>query len=174
MTNNNSLDLDVVAKKFAEAEESLIKVKSHLDSISELKQLEENNSKSLVDAANQVSDFVKSASTAIEELNSAQQKVAEILKSASDILDGTDLKEIIDSLGNVSKKVDLIEKNAVSDTDVRNLASKIDSLSTTFTSFQFTSTNSFNEIISKIEKMQKDMTEIHRDVKRPTIVKRLF
>ena len=136
MTNNNSLDLDVVAKKFAEAEESLIKVKSHLDSISELKQLEENNSKSLVDAANQVSDFVKSASTAIEELNSAQQKVAEILKSASDILDGTDLKEIIDSLGNVSKKVDLIEKNAVSDIDVRNLASKIDSLSTTFTSFQ--------------------------------------
>ena len=75
---------------------------------------------------------------------------------------------------NTNIPVDLIEKNAVSDTDVRNLASKIDSLSTTFTSFQYTSTNSFNEIISKIEKMQKDMTEIHRDVKRPTIVKRLF
>jgi len=133
-----------------------------------MRESEEKNAASLVDAANQISGFVNAATSAMDELKSAQQKVVEILKNASDILDGTELKTISGSVDEVSKKINSIEeRNAASDTTIKNLTSKVEQIASTLASLEEYTATSSGAFMKKIE-------EMHQDVKNPIIVKKFF
>ena len=78
-SNDGSLDLDTVVKRFADAEDALSKVKTHLESLGSIREAEQKNAEGLANATDKIGGFVDAATAAMDELKSAQDKVVDIL-----------------------------------------------------------------------------------------------
>lgn len=90
----NPQEFEAVVRRFAESAEALANVREQLRVLTELRETEEKVNASLQDTAGQVARFTAEAATVLKGLEEAQTKVAEVLKSGADLLDGTELKGI--------------------------------------------------------------------------------
>ena len=114
----SALELDAVVRRFAESSEALANVRRQLQVLSELRESEERANSSLQEAAGQVSGFATEAASILKGLEEAQAKVAEVLQSGADLLDGTELKGIAEtvkansqSLSGVDSRIDALDTN---------------------------------------------------------------
>ncbi len=157
----NPLEFDAVVRRFAESVEALANVREQLRVLTELRETEEEANASLQDTAGQVARFTAEAASILRGLEDAQTKVAEVLKSGADLLDGTELKGIAEtakansqSISNVDSRVDAL------DSKVAELIAMVGTLQTS--------------IRKDVDSLKEDLQSVHTDVKNPIIVKRLF
>ena len=141
--------------------EALANVREQLRVLTELRETEEKANASLQDTAGQVARFTAEAASILKGLEDAQTKVAEVLKSGADLLDGTELKGIAEtakansqSISNVDSRVDAL------DSKVAELIAMVGTLQTS--------------IRQDVDSLKEDLQSVHTDVKNPIIVKRLF
>ena len=119
--SRNPLELESVVRRFAESAEALVGVRAQLQALSEFRETEERLNGSLQDAAEQTARFVSKATTILEGLEEAQDKVAAVLQSGADLLDGTELQAIADTvranaqaITSLDQRVDGLENNIAS------------------------------------------------------------
>ena len=157
----NALELDAVVRRFAESSEALANIRVQLQTLAELRDSEKRANESLQDAAGQVAGFSAEAASILKGLEDAQAKVAEVLQSGADLLDGTELKGIAEAVKANSQSISEVDSHIDAlDAKVTELISMVGALQTTVEQ----STNSLN---GRIE-------SVHVDVKNPIIVKRLW
>lgn len=156
----NPLEIDAVVRRFAESSEALANIRVQLQALTELRESEERANASLQETAGQVARFASEAAQILEALEGAQAKVAEVLKVGADLLDGTELKGIAESVKANSKATSGV------DSRVEALESKVGELLGIVGTLQTT-------IQQDITTLSGDIKSIHADVKTP-IVKRLF
>ena len=101
----NPLELDVVTRRFAESADALANVRGKLEVLAKLYDAEEKANASLQEASGQVERFVAQAAAILRGLQDAQTRVIEALKSGSDLLDGTELKGITESVNANSQAI---------------------------------------------------------------------
>ena len=149
--DRNPLELDAVVRRFAESADALTNVREQLQVLNELRETEEKANASLQDSAGQVARFVAEAASILRGLEDAQIKVAEVLRRGADMLDGTELKGIgetvrgnAESIAAVGSRVDALdskvtELKAMEETVKRNaesiatVGSRVDSVNSKVT-----------------------------------------
>ena len=157
----NALELDAVVRRFAESSETLANIRVQLQALTEIRDSEKRATASLQEAAGQVSGFVVEAASILKGLEEAQAKVAEVLQSGADLLDGSELKGIAETVKTNSQSISGVDgRMDALDAKVTELISLVGTLQTTVEQ----STDSLN---GRIE-------GVHVDVKNPIIVKRLW
>ena len=156
----NPLELDAVVRRFAESTEALSKIRVQLQALTELREAEQRTNASLQETAGQVSQFAAVAAEILKGLEEAQTTVVDVLKVGSDLLDGTELKGIAESVN--------VNSEAISGVDGRvdGLESKVAELIGIVGTLQAT-------IEQGMETLKGKMESVHADVKTP-VVKRLF
>ena len=157
----NPLEFDAVVRRFAESVEALANVREQLRVLTELRETEEKANASLQDTAGQVARFTAEAAGILKGLEDAQTKVAEVLKSGADLLDGTELKGIAETAKANSQSISNV------DSRVEALDSKVAELIATVGTLQ-------TSIRQDVDSLKEDLQSVHTDVKNPIIVKRLF
>ena len=105
--------------------------------------------------------FTNEAASILKGLGDAQTKVAEVLKSGADLLDGTELKGIAETVKANSQSISGV------DSRVDALDSKVTELINIVGALQTTMGQGMDSLNGKIE-------SVHADVKTPIIVKRFF
>ena len=96
--SRNPLEFDAVVQRFAESVEALANVREQLRVLTKLRETEEKANASLQDTAGQVARFTAEAASILKGLEDAQTKAAEVLKSGADLLDGSELKGIAETV----------------------------------------------------------------------------
>ena len=157
----NPLEFDAVVRRFAESVEALANVRKQLRVLTDLRETEERANSRLQDTAGQVARFTAEAASVLKGLEDAQAKVAEVLKSGADLLDGTELKGIADTVKENSQSISGV------DSRVDTLDSKITELITNVGTLQ-------TSIRQDMDSLKEDLQNVHADVRTPIIVKRLF
>ena len=157
----NPLALDVVVRRFAESSEALANVRVQLQALTELRESEEQANASLQEAGGQVSRLAAGAASILKELEEAQARVAEVLQSGADLLDGSELRGIAETseansqaISGVDRRVDALEAK------VAELLSMVGGLQTT--------------LKGEMDTLNGKIECVHADVKTPIIVKRLW
>ena len=157
----NALELDTVVRRFAESSEALANIRVQLQALTELRDSEERANASLQEAAGQVSGFSAEAASILKGLEDAQAKVAEVLQSGADLLDGTELKGIAEAVKANSQSISEV------DSRIDALDAKVTELINMAGALQTTVEQSTDSLHGRIE-------SVHVDVKNPIIVKRLW
>ena len=159
--NKNPLEFDAVVQQFADAAEALTKVKEQLHDLANLREAEQEANSSLQETAGQVANFAAEAAKSLKGLEDAQKKVVEVLKVGADLLDGTELKGIAESVKAHSQSISGVQSR------VDALESKVTELISIADALQ-------NTVESGIKNLSEEIKSVHVDVKTPIIVKRLF
>lgn len=188
----NPLELDAVARRFAESAEALANVREQLQVLTELRETEEKANASLQDSAGQVARFVAEAASILKGLEDAQTKVAEALKSGADLLDGTELKGIgetvrgnAESIAGVGNRVEALDSKVAElkgiEETVRGNAESISAVSGRIGALNSRLTELVSLVDSlrstlgqDIDNLNAQLNDVHSDVKTPIIVKRFF
>ena len=157
----NPLEFDAVVRRFAESVEALANVRERLRVLTELRETEEKAIASLQDTAGQVARFTAEAASILKGLEDAQKMVAEVLKSGADLLDGTELKGIAETVKANSQSISGVDNR------VDALDSKVAELITIVGILQ-------TSIRQDMDSLKEDLQNVRTDVKTPIIVKRLF
>ena len=157
----NPLEFDAVVRRFAESVEALANVRKQLRVLTELRETEERANESLQEAAGQVARFTNEAASILKGLEDAQSKVAEVLKRGADLLDGTELKGIAETVKANSQSISGVHSRADS------LDSKVTELIKSVGALQTRMEQDMDSLNGKVE-------GVHADVKSPIIVKRFF
>ena len=157
----NPLEFEAVIRRFAESVEALANVREQLRVLTELRETEEKANASLQDTAGQVARFTAEAASILKGLEDAQTKVAEVLKSGADLLDGTELKGIAETVKANSQSI------ASVDGRVDGLNSKVAELIAMVGTLQ-------GSIRQDVDSLKKDLQSVHTAAKNPIIVKRFF
>ena len=157
----NVLEFDAVVRRFAESVEALVNVREQLRVLTELRETEEKANASLQDTAGQVARFTAEAASILKGLEDAQTKVTEVLKSGADLLDGTELKGIAETVKANSQSISGV------DSRVDALGSKVAELITMVGTLQ-------TSLRQDVDSLKGDLRNVHTDVKNPKIVKRFF
>ena len=159
--SRNPLEFEAVVRRFAESTEALANVREQLQALTELRKVEEEANASLQGSAGQVAQFVAEAARVLKGLEDAQATVAEVLKIGADLLDGTELKGIAESVNANSQSIAAVHQRLdVVDSKVAELIGIVGSLQTTME--------------QGLDSLNAQIKDVHADVKTPTIVKRLF
>ena len=156
----NPLELDAVVRRFAESTEALSKIRAQLQALTELREAEQRTNESLQETAGQVSQFTAVAAEILQGLEEAQTKVVEVLKVGADLLDGTELKGIAESVNANSEAISGVDGR------VEGIESKVAELIGIVSTLQAT-------IEQDMEALNGKMENIHAVVETP-VVKRLF
>lgn len=159
--SRNPLEFDEVVRRFSESTEALAGVREQLKVLAELRESEEKANASLQESAGQVAQFAAEAERVLKGLEDAQARVAEVLKIGADLLDGTELKGIAESVRANSESISGVH------TRVDALDSKVAELIGVVGTLQAT-------VEQGIGRLNAQMQAVHEDVKTPKIVKRLF
>ena len=150
-----------MVRRFAESVKALTSVREQLRVLTELRETEEKVNASLQDAAEKVAHFTAEAATILKGLEDAQAKAAEVLKSGADLLDGTELKGIAETVKANSQSISGVDSRLDAlDSKVAELIAMVGTLQTS--------------IRQAIGGLKEDLKSVHADVKTPRIVKRLF
>lgn len=99
----DTLSLDEVAARFAEAERLLLAVRDELKKLADLRVRQEKATESLSEASARIASFAIAAGERTGELAQAQRQVAEIMRAGAKVLDGTELKAIRGEIGALSE-----------------------------------------------------------------------
>ena len=128
--NRNPLELDVVVRRFAESSDALSNVREQLQVLTKLGEAEERVNANLNWTAGQFERFAqeaagvlrglkesrtkaaKDADGMLSALQEAQSKLTDALSAATDLLDGTELKSISDTVARVAERMDALESNS--------------------------------------------------------------
>lgn len=197
--DENLLEFDTVVRRFSEAEEALTKIKDSLAVLGKFEEKEKLATEGLENASQQVSEFVRATTDSLDELQSAQEKVVEILKLGSDLLDGTELKSISASVSSLDGKVDdltplindvdkntkgLKQQHSGLETHSKEIKKELVTLTETLTQLEeklervLTLSNSIsNNQVSIIEALETIEIKVDKSIvasETPVIVKRLF
>ena len=157
----NPLEFEAVVRRFAESADALANVREQLRVLTELRETEEKANASLQDSAGQVARFTAEAATILKGLEEAQTKVTEVLKSGADLLDGTELKGIAETVKANSETLSGIDSRVDAlDSKVAELIAKVATLQTL--------------IRQDVDSLKEDLQNVHADVKAPKSVKGLF
>ena len=159
--SRNPLDFNAVVRRFAESAEALTNVRSQLQVLTELRETEERVSANLQETAGQVARFAAEAASVLKGLEEAQAKVAAVLEIGADLLDGTELKGIAETVKTSSQSISGV------DSRVEALDAKVTDLISIVGALQTAMGQDMDSLNGKIE-------SVHADVKTPIIVKRLF
>ncbi len=188
----NPLELDAVVRRFAESAEALASVREQLRVLTELRETEERANTSLEESAGQVARFTTTAASILKGLEDAQIKVAEVLKSGADLLDGTELKGIgetvrgnAESIAGVASRVDAldskvtelkgIEETVKANTEsISGVASRVDVIDSKVTGLTCLLDALQTALGQGIDGLNAQINDVHADVKTPKIVKRFF
>lgn len=159
--SRNPLELESVVRRFAESGDALAGVRAQLQALSEFRESEERVNGSLHDAAEQVARFVSQAATILEGLEEAQGRVAAVLQSGANLLDGTELREISDTgkanalaISSIGQRVEGLEHN-------------ISTLTELVTALQTALGQHFQDLHVRVDR-------VHEAAQTPVIVKRLW
>ena len=154
------LGFDAVVRRFAESAETLTDVRNQLSAMIQRREAEESATASLQETAEHVSQFAAEAATILKGLEEAQAKVVDVLTVGADLLDGTELKAIAETVKENSRAISGIDGRIDAlDTKVTELISAVASLQTAME--------------QDVDGLHGKLETIHEDVKTP-IVKRLF
>ena len=114
---NGALELEVVIKSFSEAQKTLTAMGAELTELSKINEQERENLAGLSDAAKEISVFAKNAGERVTELAVAQSQVEALLKAGSDLIDGSQLADVISKVGTLSQSIDAIQKTIIESKD---------------------------------------------------------
>ncbi len=154
------LEFDAVVRRFAESADALANVRNQLEALAQLREREEAATASLKEAADQVARFAAGATSILKGLEDAQAKVADVLTIGADLLDGTELKGIAETVKANSQSISGVDSRVDAlDTKVTELVSIVGSLQTAME--------------QDVDGLHRKLDSVHEDVKTP-IVKRLF
>ena len=154
------LEFDAVVRRFAESTEALANVRNQLEVLAQLREKEETAAVSLQEAADQVARFAAEATGILKGLEHAQAKVADVLTIGADLLDGTELKGIAETVKANSQSISGVDSRVDAlDTKVAELVSIVGSLHTAME--------------QDVDGLHRKLDNVHEDVKTP-IMKRLF
>lgn len=188
----NPLELDAIVRRFAESADALASVREQLRVLTELRETEEKANASLEESAGQVARFTSEAASILRGLEDAQTKVAEVLKSGADLLDGTELKGIgetvrgnAESISSVVGRVDALdskvaELKGVGETvranaeSISGVASRVDALDSKVAELTGLLDTLQTALGRGIDGLNAQIKDVHADVKNPIIVKRFF
>ena len=159
--SRNPLEFDAVVRRFAESTEALANVREQLQVLTELREVEEKANASLQGSAGQVAQFAAEAARVLKGLEDAQVTVAEVLKIGADLLDGTELKGITESVKANSQSIAAVDNRVDSlDSKVAELISIVGTLQTTME--------------QGLDSLNAQIKDVHAAAKTPKIVKRFF
>ena len=183
--SRNPLELDVVVRRFTESADALSNVREQLQILTRLGEAEERTNASLRQTAQEVARFAAEAAKALKGLEEAQTRASEVLKTGADLLDGTALKGIEESvkanaqsIARMEKRVESLDSELVS--GVRTLQEITESVKgnaqgiSRANSRIDTIESRVSELTAMMEVIQADIKRVHADVKEPIIVKRFF
>ncbi len=114
---NGALELEVVIKSFSEAHKTLTAMGAELTELSKINEQERENLAGLSDAAKEISVFAKNAGERVTELAVAQSQVEALLKAGSDLIDGSQLADVITKVETLSQSIDAIQKTIIESND---------------------------------------------------------
>ncbi len=202
--SRQALELDAVGRRFAESTEALSSIREHLRVLAELRQSEETSNARLQEASEYVKGFVAEAAKVLQEMEAAQGKVVEVLKAGADLLDGTELRGIAESvksnsesLSGVNARVDGLEASldrlngmvgefraAVEERmvdvagDIRGLRQELREMRESEAKAAMETASALvtlqNGVDQGIERLDDGIRSVQADVKTPIIVKRFF
>ena len=157
----NPLELEAVVRRFAESAQALADVKEQLQVLSEFREAEERVNASLQETAGQVARFTGQAASILKGLEEAQAKVAAVLQSGADLIDGTELKGIAET----------VKANSQSIATVDGRIDALDAKATELLDFVGALKAALGQ---DMESLTGKLDRVHADVLTPTIVKRLW
>lgn len=157
----NPLEFDAVVRKFAEATEALANVREQLQVLVELRKAEEMANASLQESAGQVAIFAAESARVLKGLEDAQTKVADVLGAGADLLDGTELRGIAESVKANSQSISVVD-------------SRVDALESKMTELVGIVTTLQTGLEQGVNSLSEEIKNVHVDVKAPKIVKRFF
>lgn len=157
----NPLELEAVVRRFAESAQALANVKEQLQALSEFREAEERVNASLHETAGQVARFTGEAATILKGLEEAQAKVAAVLQSGADLLDGTELKGITETVKANAQSI------SAADGRINALDAKVTELLDIVGALQARMGQDMESLTGRIDR-------VHADVLTPIIVKRLW
>ena len=186
----NPLELDAIVQRFAESAEALASVREQLQVLNELRETEEKANALLEDSAGQLARFTTAAASILKGLEDAQTRVAEVLKSGADLLDGTELKGVretvranAESISSVASRVDVIDSKVTelkgvgeavraNAESISGVASHVDALDSKVAQLTGLLDALQTTLGQGIDGLNSQIKDVHADVKNPIIVKR--
>jgi hypothetical protein len=100
-----ALSLDDVSRRFADSERALGAARERLEHLATAEENATASASSLRQASEAVREFAQDASALIGELEQAQRQTREVLEAAARFLDGTELRELKETVGQLTKTV---------------------------------------------------------------------
>lgn len=102
---DGALSLDEISQRFADSEQTLLAARERLDHLATAEENATESAASLRQASDAVREFARGASVLIGELELAQRQTREVLEAGAGFLDGTELRELKDAVGQLTKSV---------------------------------------------------------------------
>ena len=93
-----SLNLEHVVRRFAESEEALRQLESNIENLARLEETTEASTHALEESAAAVKEYAEKASQVTSDLARVAEEAGKLLTRARDVLDGSQLQQIEDSV----------------------------------------------------------------------------
>jgi hypothetical protein len=100
-----AISLDDVSRRFADSERTLGAARERLERLATAEENTAASAASLRQASDAVREFAQSASALIGELEQAQKQTREVLEAGARFLDGTELRELKEVVGQLTQTV---------------------------------------------------------------------
>lgn len=100
-----ALSLDDVSRRFADSERALGAARERLERLATAEETATASAASLRQASEAVREFAQGASALIGELEQAQRQTREVLEAGARFLDGTELRELKETVGQLNHTV---------------------------------------------------------------------
>jgi DNA repair exonuclease SbcCD ATPase subunit len=100
-----ALSLDDVSRRFADSERTLAAARERLERLATAEENGAASAASLQQASEAVREFAQRASALIGELEQAQKETREVLEAGARFLDGTELRELKEVVGQLTQTV---------------------------------------------------------------------
>jgi DNA repair exonuclease SbcCD ATPase subunit len=103
---NGPLSLDDVARRFADSEQALRAARERLEQLATAEESAAASAASLRQASDSVREFAEGAGALIGELETAQRQTREVLETGARFLDGSELRELKETIGQLTQTID--------------------------------------------------------------------
>ena len=97
--------LEDVTRRFADSEETLARAREQLQGLIRAEESSTASAASLQEAASSVGAFVQRADSLLGELEQAQRQAREVLEAGAKFLDGTELRELKQTVEELTKSL---------------------------------------------------------------------
>lgn len=100
------LSLDDVARRFMDSEQALRVARERLEQLATAEESAAASAVSLRQASDSVREFAQGASALVGELENAQRQAREVLEAGARFLDGSELRELTETIGQLTQTID--------------------------------------------------------------------